>query len=73
MDARHCICCGACLVACFYGAIDLTRLRVITDTDGYSAVWSRAIDRLLSQNRRYLAQSEGSLKKLTELLRDSKL
>ena len=73
VDARHCICCGACLVACFYGAIDLTRLRVLTDTDGYSAVWSRAIDRLLSQNRRYLAQSEGSVKKLTELLRKSKL
>jgi len=73
VDARHCICCGACLVACFYGAIDLTRLRVLTDTDGYSAVWSRAIDRLLTENRRYLSQSEGSVKKLTELIKDSRL
>jgi 4Fe-4S ferredoxin len=73
VDPRHCICCGACLVACFYGAIDLTRLRLIASQDGYSAVWSRAVDNLLSENRRSLAQNETSLKKLTKLLKDSKL
>jgi 4Fe-4S ferredoxin len=73
VDPRHCICCGACLVACFYGAIDLSRLRLIAGQDGYSAVWSRAVDRLLSENRRSLAQNETSLRKLTGLLKESKL
>jgi 4Fe-4S ferredoxin len=73
VDPRHCICCGACLVACFYGAIDLTRLRLLSSGDGYSAVWSRAVDRLLSETSRYLSQSEGSRKRLNALLKESKL
>jgi 4Fe-4S ferredoxin len=73
VDARHCICCGACLVACFYGAIDLTRLRIMTDTPGFSAVWTRAVDRLLSENARFLAQSEASFVRLASLLKESKL
>jgi formate hydrogenlyase subunit 6/NADH:ubiquinone oxidoreductase subunit I len=73
VETRHCICCGACLVACFYGAIDLTRLRISTDTPGFSAVWTRAVDRLLSENARFLAQSEASLDRLSALLKESKL
>lgn len=72
IDSHNCILCGACLVACFYGAIDLTRLRLLVDAGGYSAVWSRAIDRLLSENTRYLVQSGGSLNRLTVLLKESK-
>lgn len=73
VDPRHCICCGACLVACPHGAIDLTRLRLRTQADGYSAVWSRAVDHLLSENSRFLEQDEKSFIKLTRMLKDSKL
>jgi len=73
VDSRHCVCCGACLVACFYGAVDLTRLRIRTVAPGFSAVWSRAVDRLLSENARFLAQSESSLKRLRGLVEESKL
>jgi len=73
VDPRHCICCGACLVACFYGAIDLTRLRLQARDDGYSAVWSRAVDLLLSENARFLRQSEGGLSRVTEMLKKSRL
>lgn len=73
VDSRHCICCGACLVACFFGAIDLTRLRIRSVADGYSAVWSRAIDNLLCENARFLRQSDGSLNRITEILKKSRL
>lgn len=73
VDPRHCICCGACLIACPHAAIDLTRLRLRNSGDGYSAVWSRAVDSLLSENARFLSQNEGNLLKLTELLRNSRL
>lgn len=73
VDSRHCIACGACLVACPHGAIDLTRLRLRSEEDGYSAVWSRAVDRLLSENARFLMHNEGSLYQLVEMLRKSRL
>ena len=73
VDSRHCICCGACLVACPHGALDLTRLRLRSLGDGYSAVWSRAVDNLLSENERFISQNEGAFAKLTELLKDSRL
>ncbi|MBU1671967.1 MAG: 4Fe-4S binding protein [Actinobacteria bacterium] len=73
VDPRHCICCGACLVACPHAAIDLTRLRLRSSGDGYSAVWSRAVDRLLSENARFLQQNEGNFLKLTEMLKGSRL
>jgi len=72
VDPRHCICCGACLVACPHGAIDLTRLRLHCAGDGFSAVWSRAVDRLLSENSRFLQQNETNYVKLTEMLRRSR-
>lgn len=73
VDSRHCICCGACLVACPHGAIDLTRLRLRSEDDGYSAVWSRAVDRLLSENSRFLEQDEKSFLRLSRMLKSSKL
>ena len=73
VDSRHCVCCGACLVACPYGAIDLTRLRLRSEQDGYSCVWSRAVDRLLSENARFLQHNEGSIFELVEMLRKSRL
>jgi 4Fe-4S ferredoxin len=73
VDSRFCICCGACLVACPHGAIDLTRLKLRSAGDGYSAVWSRAVDRLLSENARFLQQSEKNYLKLTEMLKSSRL
>lgn len=73
VDSRHCICCGACLVACPHGAIDLTRLKLRSAGDGYSAVWSRAVDRLLSENARFLLQSESNFVRLTEMLKNSRL
>lgn len=73
VDSRHCICCGACLVACPHGAIDLTRLKLRSAGDGYSAVWSRAIDHLLSENSRFLEQNEKNIVRLTRMLRSSKL
>ena len=73
VDTSFCICCGACLVACFYGAIDLTRLRLRSEMDGFSAVWSRALDRLLSENARFLEQSGSSRERLTRLLKDTRL
>ena len=72
-ESGHCICCGACLVACPHGAIDLTRLRMRSTGDGFSAVWSRAVDRLLSENKRFLSQSEKNYVKLTELLKSSRI
>ncbi|MHB8896713.1 MAG: 4Fe-4S dicluster domain-containing protein, partial [Candidatus Geothermincolia bacterium] len=73
VDSRHCICCGACLVACPEAAIDLSRLRLRSEGDGFSAVWSRAVDRLLSENSRFLQQNETNYVKLTEMLRRSRL
>lgn len=73
VDSRHCICCGACMIACPYGAIDLTRLRLRSQGDGYSSVWSRAVDRLLSENARFLQQNEGSIFELVQMLRESRL
>jgi ferredoxin len=73
VDPGHCICCGACLVACPHGAIDLTRLRLRGEKDGYSSVWSRAVDRLLSENARFLQHNEGSIFDLVELLRRSRI
>lgn len=73
VDSRHCICCGACLVACPHGALDLTRLRLRSLGDGFSAVWSRAVDNLLSENERFISQNEGAFAKLTEMLKDSRL
>lgn len=73
VDPRHCICCGACLIACPRAAIDLTRLRLRSDRDGYSAVFSRAVDRLLSENARFLQHNEGNFLKLTRMLRSSKM
>jgi len=72
-DARHCICCGACQVACFYGAIDLSRLRINCEGEGYSAVWSRAVDQVLSENARFLEQNGHSMSRLEVLLKDSRL
>ena len=73
VDSMHCICCGACLVACPHGAIDLTRLRLRSQGDGYSAVWSRAVERLLSENALFLAHNERSIARLVEMLRGSRL
>jgi 4Fe-4S ferredoxin len=73
VDSRHCICCGACFVTCPYGAIDLTRMRLRTERDGYSAVWSRAVDRLLSENERFLQQNETSIINLIDILKKSRL
>ncbi len=73
VDPRYCICCGACFVACFYGAIDLTRMKLRSSNDGYSAVWSRAVDLLLSENARFLRQSEGGLSRVTDMLKKSRL
>ncbi len=73
VDPRHCICCGACYVACPHQAIDLTRLRLRSAEDGYSAVWSRAIDRLLEEHARFINHNETNIIKLMDLLHKSKL
>jgi len=73
VDSRHCICCGACIIACPYGAIDLRRMKLRSEGDGYSAVWARALDRLLSESERFLEHNEGSFARLVDLLKSSRL
>ncbi len=71
-NSRNCICCGACLVACPNGAIDLTRLRVRTG-GGFSAVWSRAVDRLMEEHARFLRHNEGALSRAIEVLKKTRM
>ncbi|MHB8781492.1 MAG: 4Fe-4S dicluster domain-containing protein [Candidatus Geothermincolia bacterium] len=68
VDARNCICCGACVVACRHEAIDITRLRVRA-AGGFSAVWTRAIDRLLERHSRYLRHNGDALTRAAAVFR----
>ena len=71
-NSRNCICCGACLVACPAGAIDMTRLRVQVGA-GFSAVWSRAVDRLLEEHARFLRHNGGALSRAIEVLKKTRM
>lgn len=60
VNQRYCILCNACahLDVCRNGAITLTRHRVFYDGEGFSTVWTKALEKLL--NRRLLANELGS-------------
>jgi len=70
VDPNHCVLCGACTNVCKDDAIELRRTRVLC-SDGYSSVWSSAVEKLLGPTGLARDHDNRASERLGKLVKES--
>jgi len=72
VEPRYCILCGACTNVCEDDAIDLRRTRVLC-AEGFSTVWSSALEKLLGARGLSRVQDNRALRRLGSIIEESRV
>jgi len=72
VDPKYCVLCGSCTNVCEEGAIELKRTRVLC-FDGYSSVWSSAVEKLLGPAGLSRDHDNRATKRLSKLVKESRV
>ncbi|MHA1917363.1 MAG: 4Fe-4S binding protein [Candidatus Ranarchaeia archaeon] len=73
IDKELCVYCGACREACPKDAISIERNQIISENNGYSAVWAQVIEQLIGRPKLNIIHNSKSQKKIISIINDSKL
>jgi len=72
VDPNYCVFCGACTNVCEDQAIDLRRTRVLC-SEGFSSVWSSAVEKLLGARGLSRDHDARASKRLSALVKESRI